>query len=166
MKIYVFWDVMICSLVDIYKHFGGSCCLNLLPEDGACKFLWNSKHLPDYTVSHPHSHHDEKLNSHRLNNSSFVGSEVLTVMVMKSTIFWDIMPCSPLPAHHLLSRWFLALLNFQPWRCRQYVRLKCGWLSTDYTVLYPRRWYSSILALLVSLRVSCQYRSWNILICK
>jgi hypothetical protein len=25
-----------------------------------------------------------------------VGFEVLTVVVMKSTIFWDIMPCSPL----------------------------------------------------------------------
>jgi hypothetical protein len=26
----------------------------------------------------------------------YVGSEVLTAVVMKSTIFWDITPCSPL----------------------------------------------------------------------
>jgi hypothetical protein len=42
-----------------------------------------------------------------------VGSEVLTAMVMKSHIFWDIMLCSPLKVNrhcHLLSCWFLALL--------------------------------------------------------
>jgi hypothetical protein len=27
-----------------------------------------------------------------------IGSEVLTAVVMKSTIFWDITPCSPLKA--------------------------------------------------------------------
>jgi hypothetical protein len=30
------------------------------------------------------------------NFNIYVGSEVLTALVMKSTIFWDIMPCSPL----------------------------------------------------------------------
>jgi hypothetical protein len=30
------------------------------------------------------------------NTSTSVGFEVLTAMVMKSTIFWDITPCSPL----------------------------------------------------------------------
>jgi hypothetical protein len=30
------------------------------------------------------------------NSDGFVGSEVLTAMVMKSNIFWDITPCSPL----------------------------------------------------------------------
>jgi hypothetical protein len=30
--------------------------------------------------------------------SIFVGFEVLTAVVMKSTIFWDITPCSPLKA--------------------------------------------------------------------
>jgi hypothetical protein len=63
---------------------------------------------------------------------SSVGSEVLTVVVMKSTI-WDITPCGQLShsmfqrnisppssrskqssACHLLSRWFLAWLIFPP----------------------------------------------------
>jgi hypothetical protein len=50
----------------------------------------------------------------------YVGSEVLTAVVMKSTIFWDITLCSLLSVNrlfggtyrHLLSRWFLALLIF------------------------------------------------------
>jgi hypothetical protein len=46
-----------------------------------------------------------------------VGFEVLIAVVMKSTIFWDITPCSPLKASsacHLLSRWFLLGLFFDP----------------------------------------------------
>jgi hypothetical protein len=30
------------------------------------------------------------------NNPQFIGFEVLTAVVMKNTIFWDITPCSPL----------------------------------------------------------------------
>jgi hypothetical protein len=56
-------------------------------------------------------------------DSQYIGFEVLTAVVMKSTIFWDITPCSPLkvnrrfggtyrlnlcPAYHLLARWFIA----------------------------------------------------------
>jgi hypothetical protein len=73
----------------------------------------------------------------------FIGFEVLTAVIMKSTIFWDITPCSPLKVNrrfggtyrlHLqgrkisrarnqresrwqagvLSRWFLAQLIFRP----------------------------------------------------
>jgi hypothetical protein len=52
------------------------------------------------------------------NKFSGVGFEVLTAVVMKSTIFWDRMLCSPLKvnrrfgsAHHLLSclEYFLTL---------------------------------------------------------
>jgi hypothetical protein len=46
-------------------------------------------------------------------------------------------------ACHLLSRWFLARLILGPWRWRLYIPPKRRWLSTDYTALYPRRWYSS-----------------------
>jgi hypothetical protein len=45
--------------------------------------------------------------------------EVLTAVVMKSTIFWDITPCDPLStdvseegACHLISSWFPAQLIF------------------------------------------------------
>jgi hypothetical protein len=78
----------------------------------------------------------------------FVGFEVLTAVVIKSTIFWDITPCGPLKANwrfggtyllrlqgrrisrtrnqqssacHLLSRWFLARLILWPWRWRRYI---------------------------------------------
>jgi hypothetical protein len=41
---------------------------------------------------------------------------------MKSSIFWDITPCSPQSsAFHLLSRWFHAGLILLPWRWRWYV---------------------------------------------
>jgi hypothetical protein len=46
-----------------------------------------------------------------------VGFEVLTAVVLKRTILWDITP----PACHPLSRWFLAQLIFRPWRWRRYV---------------------------------------------
>jgi hypothetical protein len=32
-------------------------------------------------------------------DNDFVGFEVLTAMVMKSSVFWDIMACSPLKAN-------------------------------------------------------------------
>jgi hypothetical protein len=75
-----------------------------------------------------------------------VGFEVLTAVFVKSYIFWDITPCSPLKVNrcsggtyrlhlqcrrisrariqrssHQLSRWFLARLILQPWRWRRHV---------------------------------------------
>jgi hypothetical protein len=75
-------------------------------------------------------------------DNTFVGLEVFTAVVMKSTIFWDITPCSPLSVNRvseehitsifrveklssarnqrasrwqeLLVRWFLAELIFRP----------------------------------------------------
>jgi hypothetical protein len=52
-----------------------------------------------------------------ISNMNSVGSEVLTAVVMKYSVFWDITPCSRL-------------------------EVNC-WLSTDYTALYPRRQNSS-----------------------
>jgi hypothetical protein len=48
---------------------------------------------------------------------TYVGSEVLTAVVMKGCIFWDITPCSPL-------YWFLAQLILRTWRWRWHVPLK------------------------------------------
>jgi hypothetical protein len=59
--------------------------------------------------------------SHNPNNSIFnVAFEVLTAVVMKSSVFWDIMPCS----QALFSSWFLARLILRPWRWRRYVTPK------------------------------------------
>jgi hypothetical protein len=51
----------------------------------------------------------------------YVGAETLTAVVMKSSIFWDITPCSPLnviPGFggtcHLLQAGFLLGLSFSP----------------------------------------------------
>jgi hypothetical protein len=42
MKIAVFWVVAPCSLVDVYQHFRGPCCLHYPgdgPDDGGSKDL-------------------------------------------------------------------------------------------------------------------------------
>jgi hypothetical protein len=44
----------------------------------------------------------------------FVGFEVLTAVVMKSTIFWDITPCSPLSVNRRFGGTYLLHL-----RCRK-----------------------------------------------
>jgi hypothetical protein len=75
----------------------------------------------------------------------YVGFEVLTPVLMKSSVFWHITPCSPLkmnrrfgetpsshsknkPSHitgcHLLSRGFLVSLMLRPWRWRRHVPQK------------------------------------------
>jgi hypothetical protein len=58
--------------------------------------------------------------------------EVLTAVVMKSSVFWDITPCSPLSVNRrwLLSasRCFIAWLIRRPWRWRQHVPSK-RWLT-------------------------------------
>jgi hypothetical protein len=53
------------------------------------------------------------------NFTHYVGFEVITAVVMKSTIFWDMTTCSPLKVNrserHLLSRWFLdGLIILRP----------------------------------------------------
>jgi hypothetical protein len=58
--------------------------------------------------------------------SLFAGFEVITAVVVKSSVFWYITLCSPLKVNrrfrgfHLLSRWFLAwlMLRHRRWRRR------------------------------------------------
>jgi hypothetical protein len=79
-----------------------------------------------------------KIDSRKLQHSII---EVLTAVFMKSSIYWDIMTCSPLKSTHVseeyvtsifrvekaelclppASRWFLAWLILRPWRLRRYV---------------------------------------------
>jgi hypothetical protein len=40
----------------------------------------------------------------KINKIYFVGFEVLTAVVMKSSIFWDITPCSPLKVNRLFGK--------------------------------------------------------------
>jgi hypothetical protein len=85
----------------------------------------------------------------------YVGFEVLTAVIMKSSIFWDITLCSPLKDNrcfggtcrlHLQGRRKSHERNRREASSKQspedggdmFLR-NIGWLSTDYTVWYPRR---------------------------
>jgi hypothetical protein len=71
------------------------------------------------------------------------GFEVFTVVVMKSIIFWDMMPCSPLSCNrHFGGTYRLHLQGRRIISAR--TSRQAGSNSTDYTAPYPKRWYSSI----------------------
>jgi hypothetical protein len=95
-----------------------------------------------------------------------VGFEVLTAMVMKSSIFWDIPPWSTLkvnrrfggtsrlhlqgrrisltePACHQLSSRFLLGLFIDPKNGGDMLLWNVNWFSTDFTALCPKRYVSS-----------------------
>jgi hypothetical protein len=85
----------------------------------------------------------------------FVGFEVLTAVIMKSTIFWDITPCSLLRVNRRFGGTYCLHLQGRriSWARSQHESRwqdggdmffrNVGWLSMDYTELYPRRWYFS-----------------------
>jgi hypothetical protein len=83
------------------------------------------------------------LNTERVLN---VGFEVLTAVVMKSSVFWDISPCSLLKvSQHLEGMCHPHLsLSFYPEVGRDIFLWNVGWLSADYTALYPRRFQDYI----------------------
>jgi hypothetical protein len=39
-KITVFWDVMLCCLIDLHQHFRGTCCLKMEAESA---YTWTLK---------------------------------------------------------------------------------------------------------------------------
>lgn len=54
------WNVIPCSLVDVYQCFGRTCWFNFqgrrVPQGGSSTFFQNlSKYLPDYMMLHPSS---------------------------------------------------------------------------------------------------------------
>jgi hypothetical protein len=95
----------------------------------------------------------------------YVGFEVFPAVVVKSTVLWDITPCSPLSVnrrfggtYHLYLQGRKNNFNKKPaWKHffypegegDMYLRTVI-WHSTDYTALYPRRLYVLFILLLVT----------------
>jgi hypothetical protein len=86
-----------------------------------------------------------------------VGFEVFTAVVMKSIIFWDVKPCSPLSVARrfggtrrlhlptcLLAGFYWTYFFYPEDGGDMFLRNAC-WNSIDYTASYPKRWYSSFL---------------------
>jgi hypothetical protein len=77
-----------------------------------------------------------------------VGFEVLTAVIMKSTDFCDITPCSPLKVNRLFGgtyrRHFHGRISRERYQresrfaCFLKFFRKVGWLSTDYMAIYCR----------------------------
>jgi hypothetical protein len=75
-----------------------------------------------------------------------VGFLVLTVVVMKSLVLWDIIPCSlskDILACYLLHAGFLLRLFFDPEDGGKMFLQNVYQLSTHYMMFYPRRLGSS-----------------------
>jgi hypothetical protein len=77
-KISVSWGVMPCSLVDTNKRCGKSCCL----------------HIQYRRVSFMDSLNQGVLKLWRLRKFTCVKFEVLVLVTMKITLFWNVTPCS------------------------------------------------------------------------
>jgi hypothetical protein len=80
----------------------------------------------------------------------FVGFEVPTAMDTKNTILWDITLCRPSRVNRCFCSFatcfqagFFLSLFFDPEDGGDMYLRNVGWLYTDYTMLYHRRWYSS-----------------------
>jgi hypothetical protein len=65
--------------------------------------------------------------------NNFIEFEVFTAVVMKSIIFWDMTPCSPLSCNNLLNYFF----DLEDGGDMFFRHVGCN--STDYTESYPRR---------------------------
>jgi hypothetical protein len=70
-----------------------------------------------------------------------LGFEVLTAVVMKSFIFWDITACSLLKANlRCLGTYRFHLQGRRISQARNQREAGGKQSSTDYAALYPRRW--------------------------
>jgi hypothetical protein len=140
-----------------YWHFRETCCLHL----HGSRLCYNDNHHQN-VKSYRKMKQLDGVTSTRKN--VFVRFEVLTAVVMKSTIFWDITPCSPLKVNrrfggmyrlHLQGRRisrgrnqhallvtcfhadFLLSLFFDPEDGGDMFPWNVGWLSTDYMANIP-----------------------------
>jgi hypothetical protein len=69
----------------------------------------------------------------------YVGFEVRTAVIMKSSVFSNITPCSPLEFATCFLAGFLLGLFLDPENGSDMFLRNVAWLSMDYTTLYPRR---------------------------
>jgi hypothetical protein len=124
MKSTIFWVIVPCSLETAW-HFRGTCRLHLhcrrvsqarnqqkQAASFCCFFLAYSSALKVFLHSFGRC---QTIQNYLYNVEELVGVELLTAVVMKSTIFWK-----STDACHLFSRWHLAWLIL-PWRWRRYV---------------------------------------------
>jgi hypothetical protein len=64
------------------------------------------------------------------NKQGRAGSEILTAVSMKRTVFWVVTPCrSEVPAAWFCC--FLTWFTLRPWRCRRYFPPKCWDHNSD-----------------------------------
>jgi hypothetical protein len=132
----------------------------------ACKVLI----IPTQHLAYWYSCWDRRILIEKAKTFRLRGREIFadTNDGLKSTVFWDITLCSPLSVnrrfggtyrlHVQLSTCvhdgFLLTSTFDPEDGGDMFLWNVGRHSTDYTALYPRRWYSSIdLEILTDLHV-------------
>jgi hypothetical protein len=105
------------------------------------------------------------------------------LLLLKSYVFWDVTPCIPLKINWSFGgTWYLHLQDRRISQARNqreagnkqssdllffnpedggYLFLRnVGWLSTDYTALYPRRWNPSLPPLWKPQIILFKFRYW------
>jgi hypothetical protein len=94
---------------------------------------------------------------------TYVELEILTAVAIKSSIFWDIAPCSPLKINRRFGGTYhlhiQALLKLS-WP-HDVVFFNVGRLSTDYTVLHPRKQNSPRPAIIIFISRTVLPVRWN-----
>jgi hypothetical protein len=132
LKSIFFWDMTPCSALSGTRRFGGTYRLHLQ----GCRIVSEAKRTTAVETSNPTFDYN------------CVGFEILTAVVIESTIFWDITPCSPLKVNRVANCFHavsLLRLFFSPKDGGGVFLRNVSWISTDDTALYPKRQYSSII---------------------
>jgi hypothetical protein len=104
-----------------------------------------------------------------IHTSHNTGLEVLTEVVMKRSLFWNITSWSHVESNkgyrricrlHILAD-FLINLSFEPDHRGDIFLRNVGWFSTDYMVLYPRRWTVQKSYKIISCYFTLRPRKWK-----
>jgi hypothetical protein len=157
----IFWDITLCSPLKFNKRFGGTYRIHLQGR-GISQTRYQheagSKQTSDWPPAYASLVSENYLSelypltreSVRRNSLYFAYDDVFCAYKSKSSIFWDITPCSPLivnrcllkakqkSACYLLHAGFLLGLFFDP-EDRDMFPRNVDCLSTDLMALYHRR---------------------------